>query len=32
MRQAEVTAAKRKVQRTIERFDLYPARLASDSA
>ena len=32
MRQAEVTAAKRMIQRTIERFDLYPARLAGDSA
>jgi hypothetical protein len=27
-----VTAAKRMIERTIERFDLYPARLAGDSA
>ena len=32
IRQAEVTAAKRMIERTIERFDLYPARLAGDSA
>src|SRR5918997_1084067 len=31
MRQAEVTAAKRMITRTMERFDLYPARLAGDS-
>jgi transposase len=31
MRQAEVTAAKRMIARTMERFDLYPARLAGDS-
>ena len=32
MRQAEVTAAKRMITRTMERFDLYPARLAGDSS
>jgi transposase len=32
VRQAEVTAAKRMIERSIERFDLYPARLAGDSA
>jgi transposase len=32
IRQAEVTAAKRMIERTMERFDLYPARLAGDSA
>ena len=32
IRQAEVTAAKRVIERTIDRFDLYPARLAGDSA
>jgi transposase len=32
IRQAEVTAAKRMIERTIDRFDLYPARLAGDSA
>ena len=32
IRQAEVTAAKRMIERTIERFELYPARLAGDSA
>ena len=32
MRQAEVTAAKRMIERTMDRFDLYPARLAGDSA
>ena len=32
IRQAEVTAAKRMIERTKERFDLYPARLAGDSA
>ncbi len=31
MRQAEVTAAKRMITRTMERFDLYPARLSGDS-
>jgi hypothetical protein len=31
MRQAEITAAKRMIARTMERFDLYPARLAGDS-
>ena len=30
-RQAEVTAAKRMLERSRERFDLYPARLAGDS-
>ena len=32
IRQAEVLAAKRMVERTMERFDLYPARLLGDSA
>ncbi len=32
IRQAEVTAAKRMIERAMERFDLYPARLAGDSA
>jgi transposase len=32
IRQAEVTAAKRMIERTMDRFDLYPARLAGDSA
>ena len=32
IRQAAVTAAKRMIERTKERFDLYPARLAGDSA
>jgi len=32
IRQAEVTAAKRMIERTKERFDLFPARLAGDSA
>jgi transposase len=32
VRQAEVTAAKRMIERSMERFDLYPARLAGDSA
>ena len=32
IRQAEVTAAKRMIKRTKERFDLHPARLAGDSA
>ena len=32
IRQAEVTAAKRMIERTIDRCDLYPARLAGDSA
>jgi hypothetical protein len=32
IRQAEVTAAKRMIERSMERFDLYPARLAGDSA
>jgi transposase len=31
IRQAEVTAAKRMIDRTIDRFDLYPERLAGDS-
>jgi transposase len=31
IRQAEVTAAKRMIDRTMERFQLYPARLAGDS-
>ena len=31
IRQAEVTAAKRMIERTREAFDLYPARLAADS-
>jgi transposase len=31
IRQAEVTAAKRMIERTMERFGLYPARLAGDS-
>src|SRR3979409_1373972 len=32
IRQAEVLAAKRMVERSMERFDLYPARLLGDSA
>jgi transposase len=32
IRQAEVLAAKRMIERTIERFALYPARLLGDSA
>jgi len=32
IRQAEVTAAKRMIKRTINRFDFYPALLAGDSA
>ena len=32
IRQAEVTAAKRMIERTMDRFDLHPARLAGDSA
>jgi len=32
IRQAEVLAAKRMIQRAMERFDLYPARLMADSA
>jgi transposase len=32
VRQAEVTAAKTMIERTEERFDLYPERLAGDSA
>ena len=32
IRQAEVTAAKRMIERTMDRFDLYPVRLAGDSA
>src|SRR6476620_3553922 len=32
IRQAEVTAAKTMIERTEERFDLYPQRLAGDSA
>jgi transposase len=31
IRQAEVTAAKRMIERTMDHFDLYPARLAADS-
>jgi len=31
IRQAEVTAAKRMIDRTMDRFDLYPARLVGDS-
>lgn len=31
IRQAEVRAAKRMIERSRERFDLYPARLAGDS-
>ena len=31
IRQAEVTAAKRMIERTRERFDLYPPRLAADT-
>ena len=31
IRQAEVTAARRMIKRSRERFDLYPARLAGDS-
>src|SRR5215210_5030556 len=31
IRQAEVTAAKRMIERSRERFDLYPARIAGDS-
>src|SRR5438067_13537271 len=32
IRQAEMTAAKRMVERSITRFDLYPERLIGDSA
>ena len=32
IRQAEVLAAKRMIERSIERFDLYPSRLLGDSA
>ncbi|MGH9808344.1 MAG: transposase, partial [Terriglobia bacterium] len=32
IRQAEVLAAKRMIERSMERFDLYPARLMGDSA
>jgi transposase len=32
IRQAEVLAAKRMIERSMERFDLYPARLMADSA
>ena len=32
IRQAEVLAAKRMIERTMDRFDLYPARLLGDSA
>jgi transposase len=32
IRQAEVLAAKRMIERSMERFDLYPARLIGDSA
>jgi hypothetical protein len=31
IRQAEVLAAKRMVERSLERFDLYPSRLLGDS-
>src|SRR6516162_2773887 len=32
IRQAEILAAKRMIERSMERFDLYPARLLGDSA
>jgi hypothetical protein len=32
IRQAEVTAARTMIERSLERFDLYPERLAGDSA
>ena len=32
IRQAEVLAAKRMIERSMERFDLYPAKLMGDSA
>jgi hypothetical protein len=32
IRQAEVWAAKRMIERAMERFDLYPSRLMGDSA
>src|SRR5690348_10285873 len=32
IRQAELTAAKRMIERSLDRFDLYPARLLGDSA
>ena len=32
IRQAEVLAAKRMIERSMERFDLYPARVMGDSA
>jgi hypothetical protein len=32
IRQAEVLAARRMIERSLERFDLYPARLLGDSA
>ena len=32
IRQAEVLAAKRMIERAMDRFDLYPARLMGDSA
>ena len=32
IRQAEVLAAKRMIERSLDRFDLYPARLLGDSA
>jgi hypothetical protein len=32
IRQAEVLAAKRMIERSLERFDLYPSRLLGDSA
>ena len=32
IRQAEVLAAKRMIERSMERFDIYPARLMGDSA
>jgi hypothetical protein len=31
IRQAEVLAAKRMIERSLERFDLYPSRLLGDS-
>ncbi len=32
IRQAEILAAKRMIERSMERFDLYPAKLIGDSA
>jgi hypothetical protein len=32
IRQAEILAAKRMIERSMERFDLYPAKLMGDSA